>query len=227
MIELNLMPKDMRAFQKKKKSAYLNFNLPNIAPTPVIIGVISVIILSQILLGVLSLVQRKQFVYLSRAIADIAPEKNIAEVLKKEADELSIRFNVIEGLTQGSLVWSKKLSDLSKAMIDGVWLSSLYLNTEMPASARQYDATGMAQDKDYKQTLVLTGFAISSSRAEDTAIVGRFIDSLKKNEAFFNDFDDIKLSSTHRESYGVAEVMNFTLVCYFKADRSYFEKLQR
>jgi Tfp pilus assembly protein PilN len=228
MIELNLMPKDMRAFEAKKKKASLDFKIPNIPPTPVIISVIGVIILSQIVLGLVSLLQKRQLSRISNEIAVIAPEQSIAAALKKEVDELSNKFTTIEGLTQGSLVWSKKLSDLSNTMIDGIWLSSLSLNTEMSHNAGQaYGAMpGIAQEPGNRQTLVLTGFAISSSKAEDTAAVGKFIESLKSHNAFFKDFDDIKLSSIQRESYGNTDVMNFTLICYFKPDRSYFEKLQ-
>ena len=226
MIELNLMPKDMQVFQKKKKRPSFGLKIPEIAPIPLIVGVISFIILSQIVLGLIAFIQRKQFITTAKTLSDIAPQQSIASVLEKEVDELSGKFTVIEGLTQGSLVWSKKLYDLSKTMIDGIWLSSLSLNIETPASARLYGTAGMAQEPGHKQTLILTGLAISSGQAEETATVGKFIDSLKKNEDFFKDFDDIKLSSIQRESYGSTDVMNFTIICYFKPDRSYFEKLQ-
>ena len=227
MIELNLMPKDMRVFENKKKKTSFGFKVPNMSPTPVIIGVISVIILSQIILGLISLIQKRQLISISKQISDIAPQQAIATVLKKEVDELSGKFNAIEGLTQGSLVWSKKLYDLNNAMIDGIWLSSLSLNIEAPLTISPARVSaGMAQEPASRQTLVLTGFAISSSTAEETATVGKFIDSLKRNEGFFRDFDDIKLSSVQREPYGSTDVMNFTIVCYFKPDRSYFEKLQ-
>ena len=225
MIELNLMPKDMRVSENKKKKTSFGFKVPNMSPAPVIIGVISVIILSQIILGLISLMQKRQLISISKQISDIAPQQAIATVLKKEVDELSGKFNAIEGLTQGSLVWSKKLYDLNNAMIDGIWLSSLSLNIETPASASPYGRAGMTQEPGNKQTLILTGFAISSGQTEETATVGRFIDSLKKDKDFFKDFDDIKLSSIQRESYGSTDVMNFTIMCYFKPDRSYFEKL--
>jgi len=226
MIELNLMPKDMRVSENKKKKPSFDFKVPNMSPTPIIIGVISVIILSQIIMGFISLVQKRQLLSVSKVISALSSQQGVAAALKKEVDELSSKSTLIEGLTQGSLVWSKKLYDLSKAMIDGIWLNSLSLNVEIPASAQPYNATGTAQGPKYKQTLVLTGLAISSGQAEETAIVGEFINSLKKNDDFFRDFDDIKLASIQRESYGSTDVMNFTIICYFKPDRSYFEKLQ-
>ena len=226
MIELNLMPKDMQVFENKKKKASFDFKVPKMSPVPIIIGVISVIILSQIIMGIISLMQKRQLSSVSKEISDLSSQQNVAAALKKEVDELTGKFTLIEGLTQGSLVWSKKLYDLNKVMIDGIWLNSLSLNVEMPVSIQPYNAAGMAQAPNYKQTLVLTGLAISSGQAEETATVGEFIDSLKKNKDFFKDFDDIKLASIQRESYGITDVMKFTIICYFKPDRSYFEKLQ-
>jgi hypothetical protein len=228
MIELNLMPRDMRALDGRNKKSSFNLKIPDIPFAPVLIGIISVIVASQIIIGIISFIQKRQLAVVSKDIAEIAPEKVMAGMLKSEVDALNGKFNAIDELTQGSLAWSEKLSDLSNAMVDGIWLDSLSLNVECSPSTHQGYGAGSVTDQapGSRQTLVLTGYAISSGKAEETATVGRFIDSLKKNEAFFRDFDDIKLSSIQRGSYGSADVMSFTIICYFKQDRSYFEKLQ-
>jgi hypothetical protein len=221
VLELNLMPKDLQAPQRKTKASSVDFKLPKIAPIPVIIGIISIMIASQLILGLVAFRQKRTLSSIGKTASEIISQKNMALVLKKEADELSGRFAVIEGLMQGSLVWSKKLYDLSNSMIDGIWLTSLSLNIESPKGARLQPGN----DAD-RQTMVITGMAVASGDREETAVVGRFIDSLKGNEDFFRDFDDIKLSSIQRENYGNAEAMSFSIVCYFKQDRSYFERLQ-
>ena len=227
MIKLNLMPKDMIAVDKKKKSSF-DFKIPNMPKKPVIIAALSVFILIQFILGFVAFIQKQQLDSVSNKISAISAQKSEAITVKGELDELHNRFTVIQGLTQGSLAWSKKLYDLSKAMIDGIWLDSLSLEAERPRALSQpAHSPHTTKETLGRQTLVLTGFAVSSSRAEETAAVGKFIDSLKRNKDFFHDFDDIKLSSINRESYGNADVMSFTIVCYFKADRSYFEKLSR
>jgi Tfp pilus assembly protein PilN len=223
MLELNLIPEDLKISQKKKSSPFSELNFSNISPVPVIIGIISVMIASQIILGFFAFTQKRQLADISRKTSDLAGQKNIATALKKEADELSIRFKLIESLTHGSLVWSKKLYDLNNAIIDGIWLTSLSLNYESPKTVQAQMLKGNVVDR---QTLIINGFAVASGAGEETATVGKFIDSLKKNADFFKDFDDVKLSSVQRESHGSAEVMNFTVICYFKQDRSYFERLQ-
>ena len=222
MLELNLIPEGLKQ-QRKNKNICCEFNLSKISPLPIIIGIISVLIISQVIFGVFAFIQKKQLAYISRKISDLSAEKNIAFALKKESDELSGRFDLIEGLTQGSLIWSKKLYDLNNAMIDGIWLTSLSLNYESPRTGQMHT---LKEHPGNRQALVATGRAIASGSGGETATVGRFIDSLKKNGDFFKDFDDIKLSSVQRESHGNTEVMDFTILCYFKQDRSYFERLK-
>ena len=113
-------------------------------------------------------------------------------------------------------------------MTDGVWLNSLYLSIEAP------DADAMMM-QDFSQpqvippeiqTLVLKGTAVSPSPGEETAVVGKFIESLRDNKDFFADFQDIKVTTIERKKLGQIEVMDFTIVCYFKEGRRYFEKLE-
>jgi hypothetical protein len=77
-----------------------------------------------------------------------------------------------------------------------------------------------------RQVLVLQGSAVSQSPGEEAAVVGKFMESLRNSKDFFADFEDIKLSSIQRKKLGAIEVMDFTVVCYFKKGRNYFEKLE-
>ncbi len=227
MIELNLIPKHLRIANKKSKSN-LDIKLPKVAPIPLIVGLISVIILSQVVLGMLAVMQQKKLTLVKSKLNSIMPQHEIAVTLKKEVDNLSGKVAVIESLTSGSLVWAKKLHDLNNSIVDGVWLSALSLSVEKsknPQIFAGFNKGASPQVPVDKEMLVVNGSAVSSDSDEATAIVGRFIDSLKMNTDFFKDFDDIKLSSVQRETLGDTEIMNFTIICYFKPGRSYFEKL--
>lgn len=227
MIELNLMPKDLQTVRKKSKGR-LDIKLSKIALIPLIIGLIGIIIFSQVILGLLAVVQQKKLAAINSKLNDIMPQQKIAVALKKEVDALSGKVAVIDSLTSGSLVWAKKLYELNNAIIDGIWLSRLSLSVERTKGGRAFvgvKQTTLRQISANKETLVLKGAAVSSGSEEATAIVGRFIDSLKMNKDFFKDFEDIKLLSVQRETLGSTEIMNFTIVCYFKSGRSYFEKL--
>lgn len=217
MVELNLLPQEVKVGPKKKPG--IKLKIPKVVVTPLIIGVISVLLLSQGLISLLSINQRSRLIKLNTEFAEISPQAKVSGVLKKQVDELNRRLSVIESLTSGSLVWSKKLHDLNGAMIEGVWLTSLSLKTEALKG-------GAGKKSRRRQTLVLKGSAVSPSPGGETAIVGKFIESLRNNRGFFDDFDDIKVSSIQRKRLGEIEVMDFTIVCYFKTGRRYFEKLE-
>jgi len=227
MIELNLIPKNLR-IANKKNEAKLGIKLSKVAPIPLIVGLISVIILSQVILGMISVMQQKKLAAIKCKLNDIMPQQEIAATLKKEVDKLSGKVAVIDSLTSGSLVWAQKLYDLNNSIVDGVWLSALSLSVEKSKTPQVFAGFNKGispQVPADKEMFVINGSAVSSDSDEATAIVGRFIDSLKTNADFFKDFDDIKLSSVQRETLGNTEIMNFTIICYFKPGRSYFEKL--
>lgn len=213
MVDLNLLPGDLKRIQKKR--AGIKIKMPKIVPAPLIILLISVLLLSQGSIGLLAVTQRNRLIKLNAEFGKISAQEKMALALKKEADELNRRLTIIESLTSGSLLWSKKLYDLSGAVIDGAWLTSLSLSTEE-----------LAAKGARRQAMVLRGSAVSPAPGGETAIVGKFIESLKENKGFFSDFEDIKVSSIQRKRLGEIEVMDFTIVCYFKPGRSYFEKLK-
>jgi Tfp pilus assembly protein PilN len=225
VIELNLLPKASNESIGKSKNIALNLQLSGIKPIPIMIVLISIMILCQVILGFFSFMQSRQVAILSKELSDLLPQRSISAALKKEADELNTKFAIIEGLTQGSLIWSKKLCDLSDSMVDGIWLNSLFLEEEVARPEAQVSRIPVQQSLP-KQSLVLKGMALSSGMGEEAAIVGAFMQSLKNNKDFFKDFDSIKLLSIQRQLYGKTEVMNFNIVCYFKSDRSYFERLK-
>jgi len=230
MIEFNLLPKDIRAARPKKASA-TQVTLPKVAPIPVIIGIIVVIIVSQIGLSITATMQRNRLAEISTQISAIADDEKIANILQSELNKLSRKFSVIDSLASGSLIWSKKLFDLSAGVTDGVWLRSLYLNTAElqnaagvnPMAAAGY---GAVPEQLARQVLVIEGSAVSPSSGEEAAVVGKFIESLRNSKEFFEDFEDIKLSSIQRKKLGEIESMDFSIECYFKSGRSYFEKLE-
>lgn len=219
MIELNLLPENLKGAHKKRKMA-IRLKVPKLFPAPVIITVISILLVSQGLIAFLATTQRNRLLKLRADFNEIAPQEKVAAVLKKEVDELKNRLFMIDSLTSGSLIWSKKLYDLSGAMIDGVWLTSLNLKA---AAADGKDPKKSAS----KQALFLAGSAVSPTAGGETAIIGKFIESLRSHKGFFSDFDDIKVSTIQRKKMGEMEVMDFTIICYFKQGRRYFEKLKK
>ena len=227
MIEINLLPQEFRSDKISKKG--LNVNIPKIPLVPTIIAGVIIFMLVHLTLVLSISIQNKQLAKLKRESESIAPQQKIAGIIKKEADELQAKLSVVDSLASESLIWSKKLSSLSRSITEGVWLSSLYLNFETQKAKAPYsqNVSTPAGESVRQQTLVLRGSALSSSPGEEPAVVGKFIESLRANQDFFTDFEDIKLSSIQRKKQGEVEIMDFTIICYFKSGRNYFEKLER
>ena len=76
MIELNLLPEDMRIVQKAKKS--IDFKMPDIPVIPAIIVGATVILLIHIIIAFFAVTQRGQLKTLTKAIDDKAISVNPA-----------------------------------------------------------------------------------------------------------------------------------------------------
>jgi len=235
MIEINLLPEDLKGLQKKKKSTKVDIKMPEIPLMPVLIASVSIFIFVHLCIGLLFVVKKNQLGSLTKKHEVILPEERKALVLKDEFDNLNEKFTIIDSLTKSTFAWSRKLHDLSEAMTDGVWLTSLSLKVPVEKSktisVRPNTQRGLldiegGEETSDKQVLVLEGSAASSIPGQETAIVAKFIKSLKASTGFFSDFEDIKITTIERKKLGAAEVMDFTIMCYFKPGENYFEKLE-
>ena len=65
------------------------------------------------------------------------------------------------------------------------------------------------------RSLTLSGSS-SGKGEEATEHIARFIKSLKENEKFFTDFNDIELVSIKKGVVAEQDIMNFTLACKFR-----------
>ncbi len=209
MIEINLLPKEYRT----KKVELPSFSL---------IPVISIIVCIHLLLAIASNVKARSLADLEERWQALQPDKEIADAVKNELTTMRERIDAIDNLIQGRVSWSKKLSDLSDAMIPGVWLNKLWLEqktvlvkTELKAPDAEGGGPKSATRERIVQTLHLSGSVIATG-GEETAAIGRFIKSLKNNAGFFSDFTEIETTSIQRSRLKEVEVMDFELVCFLK-----------
>lgn len=208
MIEINLMPKELI----KKK-----VELPSLSILPVVIAILAV----HLILAVSANLKAGSLVNLEKKWQEIAPENEKAEKIKSELTSFRNMIDAIGELIQGRTSWGKKLSDLSDAMIPGVWLNKLWLEQKIivekfePKNVPDGVESQPLTRKKIIKSLHIEGSVIATG-GEETAEIGRFIRSLKNNAAFFADFKDIEATSIQRSRLKELEVMDFELVCYFK-----------
>lgn len=112
---------------------------------------------------------------------------------KREIENLEQRSKVIDYLMANRILWSKKLNELSDLITDGIWLNKVELD---------------------KKLLTMEGSVYSENKDEE-AIVGNFMNSIKRHKSFFKDFNDIELKIIKRKE-GDIEYVNFVVYCGLK-----------
>jgi len=203
MIEINLLPEEYRA----KKSVFQKIDLSGIDFKKVPVAKIATmslaaLVLFHMLLFLTGISSRAYLGILTRKYEKLLPQKREADALRDESEYITKKVKTIDGLMVKRFSWARKLNSLSDSLTPGVWLSELY-----------YDET--VTEKAAVRYLVLSGYA-SKMGEEGTALVGRFIQSLKDNREFYSDFSAIELGSIKSDKWDDQEIMRFTITCFFR-----------
>ncbi len=221
MIEINLLPKEL----KKKRS---QFKMPDITFIfmPAAVGLVGLLILVQVLLTATIAYKSSQYKGLDKKWNKILPEKTQIDSIKGQIRGVQKKVDAIDKLIVKRTLWSRRLNDISDSMIPGIWLVKLSIDEKtvhfkaktkyLPSRKRKASAAAGSEEKaKVVRYLNIEGCA-SSTYGDETATVGRFIESLKENESFFESFSEIELELIERKVIKDIELMKFRLSCYFK-----------
>ncbi|MGD2279420.1 MAG: hypothetical protein PVH45_04940 [Candidatus Omnitrophota bacterium] len=201
MIELNLLPKELRKVKKKATA------LPAIPVMPVCIGVVAVLVVVHLTFLLLINNNRGLSVKLTENWNQMQPQKKKTDAFFTELNKLQKRVEAIREIAKPDLSWAKILSGLNQAIVANVWLSDFKLTFK----------NGGRRDEEQKLpvSLDLTGYAVGRSEVA-LPTVGRFMESLKNNKDFSGYFEEIELEDIRNFNISGEEVMMFKLVCHFK-----------
>jgi len=206
MIEINLLPEETK---KKKHSApkidVSAMSVPSFRIVSIAARSAGVILIIQLILFAIGSMSGAAFKSLTLEHKDILPKKQETEKLKIRVGVMNAKVGAINELMVKRFSWEKKLNALSDAMIPGVWLMDLNYDEKLTENV-------------LSGYLVLSG-AASNMSEEGTALIGRFMKSLKDDSAFYSDFSDIELGTIGREKMDEQEIMTFKITCFFKAKR--------
>jgi len=228
MIEINLLPEERRKKQSLFKGIDIsNLNLENIPILRFIYMIFGSLLIIQFVLFLIGSYSRYNYTSLDKRYNEILPKKKESDALKAQIEVINKKVNAIDELMVNRFIWGKKLNELSDSMTSGVWLTELSYDEK--AIERPVESTskllknkpeGEQQAKPRMETivsryLILTGYATNSGN-EGTASVGKFIQTLKDNAAFYSDFASIELGTIKGDKFDDQEVMNFKITCLFK-----------
>lgn len=202
MIELNLLPKELR--KKRKKRASL---IPQLQALPVLFLTIGV--LGVIYIGLFFFARTNSSLSgeLKEKWDQMKPQRVKTEQMIREINALEKKLEALRKIVKPDLDWARLLSGLNQAMIPNVWLS------EFEPQFGSKSKKGMG--KGIPKTLKITGYVLGKSE-EATKTLGKFIRSQENNRDFFDYFEEIELQNMRNQKIAGEEVMLFILKCKFK-----------
>lgn len=231
MIHINLLPEELRKKAPRFKAMDLSsvdLSKMNTKELPLLnIAMITVgaFILFHLVLFVGGGMSRARYNSLSKEYDRHLTKKKEAEVLKAQSESITSKVAAINGLMVKRFSWAKKLNELSDSMTPGVWLNQLSYENKLieriiPSKAangakNKKPAPAASTEKVVENYIILSGYT-SQVGEGGTALVGKFIKSLRDNAPFYNDFNKIELVSIKSDKAENQEVMSFKITCIFK-----------
>jgi len=188
MIELNLLPDELKA--KKKKT----FELPKLPIIPFLLAGVACLILFQTVMLIFIAYNKTALAGLKKEWEAYAPQRKKIDELKGEAADINEKVKAIGDLTANRILWARKLNALSDSVPSSIWLSKI-----------SYEKTGSMPK------LTIEGYTVGGE--ED---VGNFMNTLENNKDFFQNMKDIELGFTKDSVIEKNEVTNFRLICTLK-----------
>lgn len=194
MIEINLLPPELRSKSRKVEATKPSAKQPSylLYLIPVFFGLLVCI---HIYLAIAGVVKSQQLRLLDNKWKSLeARRKEVAE-FKKEFEASADSISAIEQFTNQRINCAEKLNKLSLYLPNGVWFVDLSLDGKI---------------------LILKGSTVSMLR-EELSLINNFMDSLKKDNAFFGDFNSLELSSIQRRVIGSYDIVDFILTGTLKS----------
>ncbi len=198
MIEINLLPEELRAKTRKAVS-----NAPagkGFDPTYLVYAVpvvIAVLLVTHFYLGLVSFSLQGRSRTLNKEWSGLESQRQKIVSFKSETEVNSQDAMIIDELTNKSIRWSEKLNRLSQDLPPGVWFNDIAIsrkNLEIKASVFSLDSNGVD-------------------------LINRFLYNLKNDKAFFKDFISVETGNMVTKKLGSYEVMDFTLSGVLKTSK--------
>ena len=187
MIELNLLPESL---QKENKETQVD---PELFKKIAICYVAVVVCLHLLLLGafIMKTISKSS---LNRRLLKVKDKISQIKAVKEELEALKSNDSVVSELLCVDTYYSKILYKTNKHLPQGMWFDSLRLS----------------EDEFHLEGKVV------SLQGDEMAIINIFLDNLKMDKDFINDFESFVLVSSERIDFRTREVARFIVSGKFK-----------
>lgn len=194
MIEINLLPEELKARPRTKKTGLAVGFKPEYALyfIPLAFGTL---ICAHFFLGIVSVAKSNQYRILNSQWKKLEPQRKLLESFNKENTVFSESAKAIQQLTEQRLNWAQKLNRLSACLPAGIWFNDLSVS-----------------NKD----LVLQACVVSLQK-EEMNLIAKFMDNLKNDPVFFRGLSGLELGPVQHRTVGSYDIADFILTATFKA----------
>lgn len=188
MIEINLLPQDLKVKAKAKKAAVgVGIDVKYfLYLVPFIFGLLLCV---HIYLAIVNIAKSSQLRALNNKWQGLQPQRKILEDFNKEYTILSEDALAIQQFTKQRINWAEKLNTISAVLPFGIWFREISVSSS---------------------DLILQGSVVSLEK-EEMSVINKLIDSLKKDTAFFKDFNNLELGSVQKRTIGGYDIADFIL----------------
>jgi Tfp pilus assembly protein PilN len=184
MIEINLLPHELRT-RREKSSSGIDPKYFFYAAA----AVVGFLIVVQLLLLFAGVVRSSQLVVLSASWKKMEPQRKELEAVRQQFDTVSKDAQILQQLSVKRINWSEKLRKLSLNLPSGIWFNDISVSPT---------------------DFILKGSAVSQEKTE-MALINQFIGALKKDAEFLKDFTSFDLNSFQVRNLGGYDIVDFIL----------------
>jgi hypothetical protein len=188
MIEVNFLPHELR---KKKKALP---SVPAGVPLKIFSIALGILIGIHAILMLVSLGGKFYFARLTKKVSEKMPRSQEAANVTQEIRKLETEQTGIDKLFGNRLFFAQKLNIISDVIPAGIWLNRLIVT----------------------ETLFSLEGTVVSLKGDEMNLISSFLDSLKTNNNFSSDFEELALKSIQRRSIKATEVVDFIIAGLIK-----------
>jgi hypothetical protein len=186
MIEINLLPEEIKAKKASGKPTPLD-NLVYLLPV-----LLCVLLITHIYLGIVYATRSQVLAGLERTWQKLEPQRREVLGLKSELDAESSEARTVQGYMAKRVLLSPKLNKLSLDLQPGIWFNEVTFG---------------------KKEMMVKG-SVVSLKSDEIDMINIFLEDLKKDPDFNNDFSGVEVGALQRKTVGSYDVVDFVLTAY-------------
>ncbi len=193
MIEINLVPENMRKNRRAQAAAVTN-EVSSGLPQHVIYGILGVftaiLVVLVIVFQVIVTTQISKRNYFKKEMAAIEKQRENIQKIKKEMEQLKERVKTFEKVVgTHTVVWAQKLNEISDHLPRGVWLTKVALEGKF---------------------LIVEGSAVSKTKTE-IADIHALTGKLKASQSFMANLKSLELDMIKAHNVENLSVADFKI----------------